>query len=58
MTGYKTLLFGVATALLGVLQSTEITNIVAQHPGTITTIIGVLIVLLRFATTTPIFGGK
>jgi len=55
MSGRKTLVFGVSTALLGVLQSAEITNIVAQYPGTVTTTIGVVIVALRFITTTAIF---
>lgn len=58
MTGWKTLLFGVSTALLGLLQSAEITNIVAQHPGMITTVVGVMIVVLRFVTTTSIFESK
>jgi tellurite resistance protein TehA-like permease len=55
MQGWKTLTFGIATALLGVLQSSEITNIVAQYPGAITTGIGVLVVVLRFVTTSAIF---
>lgn len=57
-TGWKTLVFGVATALLGVLQSAEITDIVAQYPGIVTTVIGVAVIVLRFITTTPIFIGK
>jgi hypothetical protein len=54
MKGWKTLAFGVATALLGVLQSAEITNIVAQYPGAVTTVIGIAVVVLRFVTTSPI----
>jgi tellurite resistance protein TehA-like permease len=55
MKGWKTILFGVATALLGVLQSTEITNIVAQYPGGVTTTIGFLVVALRLITTSSVF---
>jgi hypothetical protein len=55
MQGWKTLIFGIATALLGVLQSTEITNIVAQYPGGVTTGIGVAVIILRFVTTSTIF---
>ncbi len=58
MQGWKTIVFAVATALLGLLQSAGITDVVAQHPGAITTAVGVAIAALRFVTTTTIFTAK
>jgi len=55
MKGWKTIVFSIATILLGVLQDAGVTNIIAQHPGTVTTVIGFLILVLRLITTTPVF---
>lgn len=55
MNGWKTILFAVSTTLLGVLQSAGVTDIVAAHPGGVTTGVGIAIGILRFVTSTPIF---
>ncbi len=55
MQGYKTVIFGMAVMLLGILQSTEVTTLVAQYPGPVMTIVGLITVVLRAITTTPLF---
>lgn len=55
MKGWKSVLAGVGTILLGILQGAEVTNLVAQYPGTFATSVGALIIVLRFVTTSPIF---
>lgn len=58
MSGWKTIVFAAATTLLGILQSVGVTDFVAAHPGAVTTVVGVVIALLRVITTTPIFKGE
>jgi hypothetical protein len=53
LTGYKTIFVSFATMLLGILQSTAVTNIVTQYPGAITTALGGIMLLLRLVTNTP-----
>ena len=48
-------MLGVATAGLGVLESTHVTALVAQYPGTFATVIGIAIIVMRFVTTSAIF---
>jgi len=55
MKGWKTIALSVATIGLGVLQSADITNIVAEHPGAVTIAVGVLIAVFRYISTSPIF---
>ena len=57
MTGYKTVILSVATVLLGILEGQHITSLVATYPGTFATVIGILMLVLRFITTSPIFKG-
>jgi hypothetical protein len=54
MKGYKTIGY-VAATILAVLTVPEIQAIIAEHPAIATIINGVVIGLLRFVTTTPIF---
>ena len=56
--GWKTVGFGALVAVLGLLESNEVTSLVAQYPGTVTTIIGLVIMGLRFLTTSAIFKNK
>ncbi len=58
MKGLKTFLFGFAVAGVGILESAEMTHLVAARPGTFATVVGVLIVVLRWVTTSPIFSAK
>jgi hypothetical protein len=55
MSGWKTVVASVAVTLLGILESTQVTSLVAAHPGAVTTVVGVLMLVLRFVTTSPIF---
>ena len=55
INGWKTVIVGVATVGLGILESAHVTSLVAQYPGTFATVIGVVIIVMRFVTTSPIF---
>ena len=55
MNGWKTVAVSVATVLLGVLESQHITSLVAEHPGGFAVGVSVVIFVLRWMTTTPIF---
>ena len=55
MNGWKTVAVSVATVLLGVLESQHITSLVAEHPGTFAVVMGAVMLILRWMTTTPIF---
>ena len=58
MQGFKTLTFGAALAILGFLETFKITDWAAyipdQYEGLLVSAIGFAVVLLRFATTTPV----
>ena len=57
MNGWKTVVVSVATMLLGILESQHVTAIVAEHPGTFTVVMGGVMLVLRWMTTSPIFKG-
>lgn len=57
MSGWKTVLVSVGVTVLGILESTHVTSLVASHPGAFATGVGVLMLVLRFITTSPIFKG-
>ena len=57
MNGWKTVAVSVATVLLGVLESQHITSLVAEHPGGFAVGVGVVMFVLRWMTTSPIFKG-
>jgi hypothetical protein len=55
MKGYRTLLFSLAVAIVGVLQSFDWAMIVApEHAGIALTVVGVASAVLRFLTSTPV----
>lgn len=58
MKGYKTVLFGVAVAVLGFLEGFKITDfaqfIPDQYEPLVISGIGFIVVLLRLVTTTPV----
>lgn len=54
MKGYRTLLFSLAVAVVGVLQSFDWASVVPpEQAGIALTVIGVAGAILRFLTTTP-----
>lgn len=53
LIGWKTILFSIATTLLGALQTAGITNVVAQYPGYMVMGAGILSFFLRLITKTP-----
>lgn len=54
MKGYRTLLFSLAVAIVGVLQSFDWASVVPpEQAGIALTVIGVAGAILRFLTTTP-----
>lgn len=54
VTGYKTYILGLAVTMLGVLQSDpNFQALLGSHMGIVTSIIGVLIMVMRTFTTTP-----
>jgi hypothetical protein len=55
MKGYRTLLFSLAVAVVGVLQSFDWATVVpADQAGVALTVIGVAGAILRFLTSTPV----
>lgn len=57
MNGWKTVVASSAVMLLGILESQHVTTLVASYPGTVTTVIGVVMLVLRWMTTSSIFKG-
>ncbi len=53
--GYKTISIAL-TFLLAVLSSPDVQSIIATYPKSFGSAVAILIVVLRIATTTPIFG--
>lgn len=54
VTGYKTYILGLAVTLLGVLQTDpNFQALLGTHMGIVTSVIGVLIMVMRTFTTTP-----
>lgn len=62
LKGYKTILFGAAVAILGLLEGFNITDfaqyIPDEYEGLVVSAIGFIVVVLRFITTTPVKDGK
>ena len=58
MKGLKTFLFGMAVTGLGIMESAEFTHLVTARPGAFATAVGVLIVVFRWVTTSPIFSER
>lgn len=58
MKGWKTIALSVATIGLGILQSAEVTNLVAEHAGAVTIVVGILIAAFRIITTSAVFKGE
>lgn len=55
MTGYRTLLFNVLVAVVGVLSATDWVQLVGStRAGWVVTGIGIVGTVLRFLTTTPV----
>jgi hypothetical protein len=55
MKGYRTLLFSLAVAIVGVLQSFDWASVIApEQAGIALTIVGVAGAILRFLTSTPV----
>lgn len=57
MTGWKTLIFGAALALLGFLQGVDWASIIPNDPdlvGWMTSGVGVAVMVLRFFTKSPV----
>jgi hypothetical protein len=55
LKGWKTLAFNIASAVFGVLESTDFTNVVpADYQGFVITAISVINIFLRMNTNTPI----
>jgi len=55
LKGWKTLLFNICSAVFGVLESTDFTNIVpAEYQGFVITGISIINIFLRMTTNTPI----
>lgn len=56
MTGLKTFLFGLAVTIFGALEGFDFTAYLgSEKAGYVTGVIGVIIMILRYLTTTPIF---
>jgi hypothetical protein len=59
MKGFRSLLFSLAVAVVGVLQAADWATIVpADKAGLALTIVGVVSAVLRFFTSTPVFEPK
>jgi len=58
MKGFKTIILGVAIALIAVLGSAEMQAYIALHIPAIGGLIGTAIVVLRAVTTSPILKSK
>jgi hypothetical protein len=55
MKGYRTLIFSLAVAVVGVLQTFDWASVVpAEHAGAALTIVGIAAAILRVFTSTPI----
>lgn len=55
MKGYRTLLFSVAVAVVGVLQSFDWASVVPpEQAGIALTVVGIAGAVLRFLTSTPV----
>lgn len=58
MKGYKSVLFGIALVVLGVLEKFNITDFAAyipdQYEPLLVSFIGTVVVVLRLLTTTPV----
>lgn len=55
MKGYRTLLFSLAVAVVGVLQSFDWASVIPpEHTGIALTIVGLAGAVLRFLTSTPV----
>lgn len=55
MKGYRTLLFSLALAIVGVLETFDWTNVMSdERAGVMLTAIGVASAVLRFLTNTPV----
>ena len=55
MQGYRTLLFSLVVAIVGVLQSFDWATVISpEHAGITLTAIGVASAVLRFLTSTPV----
>lgn len=52
LAGFKTLFASLGMIGLGIAQGVGFTNIVGQYPGTVTSVIGVIALLLRLITNT------
>ncbi|MCC6946960.1 MAG: hypothetical protein IT539_04250 [Bradyrhizobiaceae bacterium] len=58
MKGYRTLLFSLAVAIVGVLQSFDWATVIPpEQAGIALTVVGIAGAVLRFLTSTPV-GGK
>jgi hypothetical protein len=53
--GWRTILVGTAVTVLGILEGAQVTHLVTEYPGTFATTVGIVIVALRWITTTPVF---
>jgi hypothetical protein len=55
MKGYRTLLFSLGVAIVGVLQSFDWASVIpAEQAGVALTVVGVVGAALRFLTSTPV----
>jgi hypothetical protein len=55
MKGYRTLLFSLGVAIVGVLQSFDWASVIApEQAGIALTVVGVAGAILRFLTSTPV----
>jgi hypothetical protein len=55
MKGYRTLLFSLAVAIIGVLQSFDWATVIPpEQAGVALTVVGVVSAVLRFLTSTPV----
>jgi len=57
MKGFKTIIIGAAVALLGVLETVDVTNILGlipdQYDPLVVSAVGTLMIILRLITNTP-----
>ena len=59
MKGFRTLVFSLAVAIVGVLQTADWATIIPpDQAGLALTIVGVVAAALRFFTSTPVFEAK
>lgn len=56
LTGFKTFAFAIALAIFGALETFDFTNFLdANNAGIVTTVIGAIVMLLRYVTKTSMF---